>query len=160
MRTAPSRRLDQRQVIENKVKPWLSLRSQRKPATGWIKSVRESLGLSARQLAQRLTIDHAGVLRLEQREALGTATLEALDRAARAMGCRLVYAIVPDLPHASLETIVDQHALALARKLAGDVDHTMSLEDQRVSTADAEAQIERLARDLKEAVDPRIWDEP
>lgn len=65
------------------------------PRQGWLKAIRESLGISTRQLGSLLGIDNAGVLRLEARELQGKATLEAIERAAQAMECRLVYAIIP-----------------------------------------------------------------
>ena len=52
--------------------------------------------MSTRQLAERVGVDQSNITRLEEREPSGHITLERLARVAKAMNCRLVYAIVPD----------------------------------------------------------------
>ncbi len=101
---------------------------------------------------------HQVPLRLEDSETRGTVTLDSLDRAARAMNCRLVYAIVPAPELGSLEAIVEDRALALARSLASTVSHTMHLESQGVDAEDTEVQIKRLAEELMRTSDRRLWD--
>jgi DNA-binding Xre family transcriptional regulator len=86
----------QRRLMDKKTQPWISLRSEKRPPIGWLKAIRGALGISSRQLAQIVGIDSAAVIRLEDREPTGKITLELLDRAAQAMGCKVVYAIVPN----------------------------------------------------------------
>lgn len=148
----------QKQILEDKLKPLNLLASTLPPRSGWLKAIRGALGMTTRKLAARLKTDMSAVVRMEEREAKGAVTLESLDRAARAMGCRLVYAIVPDPRYGSLEAILDERAHALARKLAKDVSHSMKLESQEVESTNTEAQVERLAQDLKSKLDSRLWD--
>ncbi|NDG85328.1 MAG: mobile mystery protein A [Proteobacteria bacterium] len=149
--------LNQRDLIEERLKSWAGVAQDRPPPTGWIKATRESLGMTARNLGERMGLDHAGVLRLEEREANGKATLELIERAARAMGCRVVYALVPEAPHQSLNDILDAQALKSARSLAGKVEHSMRLEKQGVERRVADHDIQKLAQELKEKLDPLLW---
>lgn len=100
-----------------------------KPAQGWLRTVREALNMPQRELARRLGIAQPSVQALERREVKGTITLESLERAADALGCDLVYALIPRQP---LETILRQQAEKVARAQWGAVEHTMALEDQAV----------------------------
>lgn len=148
----------QRRMMEKKVHPWLPLRAERPPPSGWLKAIRGSLGLSARQLASILGIDSAAIIRLEEREPEGKITLKVLDRAAKAMGCKVVYAIVPDGPYENLDMIVNQRARKVARDLIQKVEHSMRLENQ--GSASVNADIENLAQELKMKMDPRMWGLP
>jgi len=65
------------------------------PPRGWIRAMREALGMSAAQLAKRLGVSRGAMYKLEEREASGSIALKQLDRAANAMDCDVFYAIVP-----------------------------------------------------------------
>jgi len=83
----------------------------------------------------------------------GTIQLATLRRAAEALDCTLVYVLIPNKP---LRTMVRDRARKLARRRLEAVDHTMLLEDQKVSGNDVEARVDELAEDI----DPRaLWDE-
>ena len=62
---------------------------------GWIRAMREALGMSAVQLAKRLGVSRGALYKLEEREASRSIALKQLDRAANAMDCDVFYAIVP-----------------------------------------------------------------
>ncbi len=128
------------------------------PSTGWLRAVREGLGITAAQLARRLGFSTATVLQMEKRETEGKVTLEVLERAARALGCRLVYAIVPD-GEESFEAMVDAQALRAARRLSLRAAQSMRLEKQEVSEDETEAQVKDLARALKDKMSTTMWDE-
>src|ERR1700687_2999835 len=159
MRLDKKRLTSQRAALDARMRELGPLRSQTVPRAGWLRAVRESLGLTARQLARRLKVDSSNILRMEERETKGTVSLESLDKAARAMGCRLVYAIVPE-GAASLEEIVDAQSLAFAKQLAGNVAHSMRLENQTVGEAERDAHVKALADDLKRRLDSRMWSVP
>ena len=65
------------------------------PRGGWIRAIREALGMTQVQLAARLGVSRQSVQDLEKAEANRRITLDSLDRLAHAMGCRVVYGIVP-----------------------------------------------------------------
>ncbi len=66
---------------------------------------------------------------MQRREATGTIQLDTLRELAEAMGCKLVYAVVPDKP---LEEVRRARALELARKTLARSTHSMKLEAQGV----------------------------
>src|ERR1700693_1868187 len=88
------------------------------PVRGWIKALREALGMSTAQLAKRLGIRQPSLVALEQSEAKGTIELATLRRVAEALDCTLVYALVP---HKPVEAMVRDRAPAFARGRRGPV---------------------------------------
>jgi predicted DNA-binding mobile mystery protein A len=122
------------------------------PIRGWIKAVREALGMTTVQLANRLGVKQPSVVAFEQSEAKGTIELATLRRVAEALDCALVYALVPNKP---LETAVRDRARAFARRRRGPVEHSMLLEDQKVKGKDSEARLDEVVRETN----PRLfWD--
>lgn len=116
--------------------------------------------MSTRQLAVKMGVEHAAILQFEKREAEGKVSLETLQKVARAMRCQLVYAIVPEDPLSSLESIMDDQALQAARALISLVDHTMHLEQQGLSSEQSFEQVRELATQLKTNLDPSLWSYP
>lgn len=100
-----------------------------RPPRGWIRALRDALGLSAAQLGGLLGIRSQSVDDIEKSEVNDRITLETLSRVAAAMDCRLVYALVPN---SSLEGMVRKRAEAIALAAIRRVSHTMALEDQQV----------------------------
>lgn len=126
------------------------------PQRGWIRAIRESLGMTMRQLADRAGMAPSRVPVLERAEVTGSATLRSLRRAAEAMNCTFVYAFVPN---ASLEDILRARVMRQAEREVVRLDHTMRLENQAVLAADLDAQRKRSA-DLILAGSLRgLWDE-
>lgn len=122
------------------------------PVRGWIKAIREALGMSTAQLAKRLGIKQPSLVELEKSEAKGTIELATLRRVAEALDCTLVYALVPNKP---LESTIRERARAFAQKRRGPVEHTMMLEDQKVPAKNVEARLEEIVRETN----PRLfWD--
>lgn len=150
VREAARRRLDQRYrhaSIEQ---------LEARPRLGWVRAVRDALGMSTRQLASRMGVTQPTVVQLQQSEANGTIQLATLRRAADALDCDLVYALVPR--GGSLEQTVLAHARRRAGALVRTVDRSMEPEDQAVTDSDeAQAAIDRVAMQL--AASRRLWDE-
>lgn len=144
----------QRSQIDEQLRGLIRLRTATRPRRGWIKAIREALGMTTRLLAERLGTNNAAVTRLEARELNGKVTIEVLERAAEAMGCHFVYAIVPD---ESLEETLNRRAHDAAVGVLEPVKQSMRLEQQGVSKASSQRQIEALARQLKERLDPLLW---
>ncbi|MXW22992.1 MAG: mobile mystery protein A, partial [Candidatus Dadabacteria bacterium] len=125
-----------------------------RPSSGWIRAVRTSLGMSVRQMAERMGIAQQSAARLEKNEADDAIKLKSLRRAAEALGCRLVYALVPN--EGSLGGIVHKQALKKARDIVAPVDHSMMLEGQNVG--DRQEKILQIADELARNPGPRLWD--
>jgi predicted DNA-binding mobile mystery protein A len=122
------------------------------PVRGWIKAVREALGMTTDQLAKRLGVKQPSVVAIEQSEGKGTIELQTLRRVAEALDCTLVYALVPNKP---LEATVRERARAFLRRRRAPVEHSMLLEDQSVKGKDAEARLDEIVRETN----PRLfWD--
>ena len=128
----------------------------KRPAGGWIRTIRGALGMSTTQLARRLGIAQSGVVTLEQREVQGTVTLESLSRAARALDCQLVYAIVP---RDGLESVRERRARAVARTRLNRVAHSMALENQAVASEEQQAQEDQLVEELLATWPRTFWDD-
>jgi predicted DNA-binding mobile mystery protein A len=122
------------------------------PVRGWVKAIREALGMSTAQLAKRLGIKQPSLVEIEQSEAKGTIELATLRRLAQALDCTLVYALVPNKP---LETAVRERARAFVNRRREPVEHSMLLEDQNVLTKNHEARLDEIVRETN----PRLfWD--
>ena len=122
------------------------------PPKGWIKAIREALCMTGQQFADRMRIKPPSVIDLEKSEALGTIQLKTLSRAADALGCKLVYALVPKT---SLQDAVEARARKIAMRALKRVAHTMKLEDQLVAESDLERQIQNYIRN--EIKDRDLW---
>lgn len=122
------------------------------PAGGWIRAVREALGMSTSRLGQHMGVTRQAALKFEKQEIEGSIGLSTLRRAAEALDCRLVYAFVPNT---SLDDTVRAQARRVAIAELARVDQTMLLEGQRVAGDEAE---ERLMQRVEELVaSRRLW---
>ncbi|MDQ3544671.1 MAG: mobile mystery protein A [Actinomycetota bacterium] len=150
LREAARRRLDRR--YDSASVEHLKAR----PRMGWVRAVRDALGMSTRQLAARMGVAQATVVQLERSEANGTVQLATLRRAADALNCDVVYALVPR--DGSLERTVQEQARRRASALVKAVDRSMELEDQAVTEpAEMRAAMDRAVLQL--AASRRLWDE-
>jgi predicted DNA-binding mobile mystery protein A len=157
MRTNKQSLLSQRNLIETKIRPWIAMRADQMPRSGWIKAVRGALGMNTRQLAERVGVGQSNITRIEKREPSGKVTLERLATIAQAMNCKLIYAIVPSDRFADLDAIIDEQARALAELLVQTAEHSMRLEKQGSSHDDLAKAVDSLAPQLKSKLDYRIW---
>lgn len=103
------------------------------PKAGWIRAIRDALGMSGAALADRMGVTEPAVFALERTERQGTARLDTLRRAAAALDCTLVYAMIPNQ---ELEQTVRQQAERIVDHRLARVRQTMTLEDQDVPMAD------------------------
>lgn len=110
--------------------------------------------MSGTQFAHRLGVSWQSMDDLEKSEAAGTIGHATLRKAAEALDCTLVYALVPNRP---LEEMVERRAKALAERALKRVDQTMALEDQRVVHVSKD---ELIADYISEHLRDRdLWDE-
>ena len=125
-----------------------------RPSGGWIRAVRTSLGMSVRQMAERIGITQQSAARLEKNEVNDAITLKSLRRAAEALDCELVYAFVPN--EGSLGGILYKRALSKARDIVDPVDHSMMLEAQDVG--DRQEKTAQIADELARNPAISLWD--
>src|SRR5271168_4737605 len=131
------------------------LKSQR-PPKGWLRAIRDALGMTTKQLGRRLGVSQPRIIELEQSEVSGSVTLHTLQRAAEALGCRLVYALVPERPLA--ETVRERAELVAEQRQAA-VEHTMCLEGQSVKDKAAGKDLRRQFVEELLRRPARLWDE-
>lgn len=132
---------------------WRSLPNTR-PSGGWLRAIRQALGMTTRQLAKAVGVTQAAVVDAERTEAKGDITLATLQRYAAALDCELIYALVPKRP---LKEIVEARADRIARDQVSRVKHSMALEAQSTGKGQAERQIADLRRKLLEGKRSRLW---
>lgn len=136
---AARRALDQRFL---RLKP---LVAEPRPHRGWVRAIRDALGMSGPELADRMGLKKSTIGDLERSEEQRTIGLDTLERAADALGCDVVYFLVP---RTSLEERVRAQARMKAGRHLGRVAHHGRLEDQVLTDDAALAQLDRFADQL------------
>lgn len=129
-----------------------------RPRRGWVRAIREAIGMNGRQLAERMGITRSHVSQVESSEVRGAASLKTLERAASAMGCQLVYAIVPK--GGTFEELVQGRAQAVAKGLVESVAHSMALEGDDTGSQYRKKQINQVAAELVRTMSKDLWDTP
>lgn len=131
------------------------LRNLQPPKKGWIRAIRDALGMSGRQLGERMDVSKMWVGDMERLEATGATTLKTLRRAAEAMDCVLVYALVPKT---SLKETLLKQARRKVRQDMTRASHTMALEDQALTQDEVGKATETAAASLLNKIPKTFWD--
>jgi predicted DNA-binding mobile mystery protein A len=140
------RRLDQRLV---------GLDVGQRPPRGWVRAIREALGMTTAELGQRMGLTQSRVSQIERSEELGSIRLDTLERAAQALNCQVRYVFVPNEP---LEEMVQRQARLRAQAEVDAVTHTMALEDQVPEPGVLDSLVKEMAERF---VDERhLWEQP
>jgi predicted DNA-binding mobile mystery protein A len=128
-----------------------------RPPAGWLRAIREALGMTSGVVAERLGVTASGARKLEQAEAADAITLGTLRRVAEALDCDLQYALVPRRP---LREMRWQQALHLAQQWQQRAGRTMALEAQSVASpsATADERLEAMAEEILRTSGTRLWD--
>jgi predicted DNA-binding mobile mystery protein A len=140
--------------MDDSLGTWRAANLPARPATGWSRAIRETLGMPAAVLATRLGMSSAGIRKLEAAEAQQVISLTSLRKLAEALGCELQYALVPREP---LETRLKQRSLKVAEERLQPISHSMALEDQSVSGSKRDVQLELLAKELLDGSWRALW---
>lgn len=125
--------------IDRSLEPFSGARSVSRPQRGWLRAVREALGITIREVSRKVRKTPQTVASFEKSEAADRITLQTLRRYAEALDCELVYAIVPK--NGSLRQLAEARIRARAERDVRAVEHTMALEDQ--ATRGIEDKIDR-----------------
>ena len=143
-----------RKQLDKRLKLLRNSQAHTRPPRGWIKAIREALGLTSAQLGKRMGVSQPRILDIEKSEKSGSITLDTLERAANAMDCKVVYALVPKSP---LQEVVEDRARALANKRMNITGHNMALEAQSVLVDDEAEQLEIMVRKIIEKAGSNLW---
>ena len=144
------------QQLNSKMLAFAPLQKVALPPTGWIKAIRNAIGMSMLQLGKRLSITKQSVQDIERREKDGSISIKALREAARALDMQLIYGFVPN--DGSLEALIDRKAKELATQIVQRTSNSMKLEDQENSKQRIEKAIEERATIIKNEMPKTLWD--
>jgi len=122
------------------------------PRGGWLRVIRQALGMTRNDMAARLGLTSSTIVRIEASEQRETIQLDTLRRAASALDCELVYALIPRQP---LEQAVEQQREKLVRALNAKVHTHMALEGQDTPGADMDTW--RRDRAAASISDRQLW---
>jgi len=141
--------------VEELVQPFRRLSRAPAPRGGWVRAIREALGMSAKQLGARVRVTRQTIENFERSEAQGKITLDSLNRLASALGCRVVYALVPEKPLSGMQ---HDRARAVAEGLLKTASHSMKLEAQSVSEKEQRRQRDQMVETLLHGNPKKLWD--
>jgi predicted DNA-binding mobile mystery protein A len=126
------------------------------PQHGWIRAVRDALGMSARQLGERMGVSRQRAAFLEKQEIDGSATIKGMRRAAAALDCVFVYALVP---RTTLDDTVRSRAAEVAARRMSRATHTMGLEGQGLGDDENEEILRAEIEEIVRSQPADLWDE-
>ena len=126
------------------------------PPIGWIKAIRNGIGMSMEQLGKKLSITKQAVMDIEKREKEGAITIKSMQEIGKAMDTQFVYGFVPKA--GSLEQMIEYRALEIASKIVERTSTTMKLEDQANSKERIEKAIKERATEIINKTPKILWD--
>ena len=144
-----------RAQLGNTLERFADLRDIPLPRKGWLRAVRDALGMNGRQFADRLSVSPARVSRMESDELAGVLSLNTLRKAADALDCKLVYGLVPKT---TLDDTVTRQAIRKAKERLKRTSHTMALEDQELSIAWKKQALNELIEKMLRDQPKNLWD--
>ena len=125
------------------------------PRRGWIRALQEALGMTNVQLAKRLKLKPQTIEDMQHNEASGTIKLQTLRKLAEALGCRVVYAVVPPKP---LNAMRRERAYAIASRRLRHVAHSMKLEAQGINDTEEKRALDRMVEELLNGNPKKLWE--
>ncbi len=126
------------------------------PSVGWVYSIRQALGMSLRQLGNKLSITPQSVKEIEEREKNGTISLKVLKQFGQVLNLKFVYGFIP--VNGSLEEIIERRAFDLATEIVNRTSISMKLEDQENHPERIQKAIKEKAEELKSEMPRYLWD--
>lgn len=145
-----------REQLSDTLKPYQIVKSVQIPVKGWIRTIREALGMSGSQLAQRIGVSQPRVTKLERDELTGALSIKTMRHVAEALDSVFVYGIVP---RHSLEESLTVQAKKVARKKMESTLQTMLLEAQQLSEAEQQKMLEELVEELINEKSREVWND-
>ena len=142
--------------VDKKLLAFDKVKDTTRPPEGWVHAIRSGMKMSLRQLGKRLDVTPQSIKELETREKRGTVTLDALDKAGKALNMRLVYGFIP--VEGSIHEMIAHRAREVATQVVKRTSMTMKLEDQENSAERIERAIDELTEELKREMPRYLWD--
>ena len=145
-----NRRLILLRALAHKAGNLAQLRDTQPPKQGWISAVRQALGMTAKQLAERVGLSQPRIAKMELNE--NNLKISTMKKIAEGLDCDFVYGFVPK---SSLQETINQQARKKAEAILSNVNTNMALEDQLADDPNILTDManEMIAKNIK-----RIWD--
>ena len=144
------------QQLNEKIDQLTGLQHVIVPPIGWIKAIRNGIGMTMEQLGKKLSITKQGVMDIEKREKEGAITIKSMQEIAKAMDMKLIYGFVPN--EGDLEQMIETRAIEIAKKIVERTSNTMKLEDQANSKERIEKAIKERASEIINNTPKILWD--
>lgn len=144
------------QQLNEKLDKLTGMNNVNVPPIGWIKAIRNGIGMSMEQLGKKLSITKQAVMDIEKREKEGAITIKSMREIAKAMDMQFVYGFVPK--EGSLEQMIEKRALEIAKIIVQRTSSTMKLEDQANSNERIEKAIKERAAEIINKTPKILWD--
>jgi predicted DNA-binding mobile mystery protein A len=142
--------------VDKKIKQFSRLSDTKIPDEGWIYSIRQALNISLKQVGRRMKLSAAGVKEMEKREKNYSITIKSLRNFASALELKFVYGFIPK--DRSLEKMIEEKALEIAKQIVLKTSHNMALEDQQNEPARIKKAIKDRAEQIKNEMPKYLWD--
>ena len=145
-----NKRLILLRALSRKMGNLAQLRDTQPPKQGWISAVRQALGMTAKQLAERVGLSQPRIAKIELNE--NNLKISTMKKIAEGLDCDFVYGFVPK---SSLQETINRQARKKAEAILSNVNTNMALEDQLADDPNILTDVadEMIAKNIK-----RIWD--
>lgn len=145
-----NKRLILLRALTHKTGNLAQLRDAQPPKQGWISAVRQALGMTAKQLAERVGLSQPRIAKMELNE--NNLKISTMKKIAEGLDCDFVYGFVPK---SSLQETINRQARKKAEAILSNVNTNMALEDQLADDPNILTDVahEMIAKNIK-----RIWD--
>ena len=145
-----NKRLILLRALSRKMGNLAQLRDTQPSKQGWISDVRQALGMTAKQLAERVGLSQPRIAKMELNE--NNLKISTMKKIAEGLDCDFVYGFVPK---SSLQETINRQARKKAEAILSNVNTNMALEDQLADNPNILTDVadEMIAKNIK-----RIWD--
>ena len=126
------------------------------PSPGWVFSIRQALGMSLRQLGNKMSITPQSVKEIEEREQNETISIKVLKQFGKSLNLKLIYGFIPQ--SGKLEKIIEKRAYELALEIVNRTSISMKLEGQENNPARIKKAIKEKANEIKSEMPKYLWD--
>lgn len=143
-----------REALASSTRSFPRMQSETAPRAGWVRAIREALGISQSQIAARAGVSRATVQQWEKAEARRRITLHSLDRIAAAMGCQVALALVPK--GGSLDDLRKRQAKTRALQLLRAADKSIGAKPEELTPGELR-RVDRTAARLLRGSTRKLW---
>jgi len=84
-----------RKKLDKEMRPFRTAGREANPTDALLRAARQALGIPVKEIAGKMGLGRSTVNDLEVSERNGTISMRSLGRMAEAMGCKVVYGVVP-----------------------------------------------------------------